>query len=105
MPEVNKCPKCERQISPDADECSMCHYRLTVPEMKTEFVEAFLSLMLHKLGGFQTIPMKNLERFPKGQGPKIYWNQDLQALTLVNHGVKKPLHSNILHNSQIITPN
>ncbi len=75
-----------------------------VPEIKPEYVEAFIHLMLHKLGGFQTITLKQLEKFPKCEAAKIFWDEDKQAFTIKIRNVKLPKRV-IRRNRKIITPN
>ncbi len=103
MSEKLKCPKCERQVKKTDTKCPMCYAYLQAPEIKDGYVAAFIALMLHKLGGYQTIPLKNLDKFPIKESPQLHWDADKQAFTLAIPG-KEP-KSKIIHNSQIITPN
>jgi hypothetical protein len=102
-PEIIRCPKCERQVKETDTKCPMCFAYLQVPEPKDKYISAFLCLMLHKLGGYQTIPLKNLDNFNMKNRPELHWDPDKQAFTLANPG-KEP-KSKIIHNDQIITPN
>ena len=102
-PETIKCPKCERQVKKTDKTCPMCYAYLQAPEIKDWYVSAFLALMVHKLGGYQTIPLKDLEKFPIKGTPQIHWNPEKQAFTLANPGEEPK--SKIIHNNQIITQN
>ena len=84
--------------------CSMCNTKL-VPDFDPKYVEAFIHLMLHKLGGFQTIPLEKLKDFPAGQESKIYWDEQQEAFTISIPDVKVTPKKRIIHNKQIITPN
>ena len=102
-PETIRCPKCEREVKETDAKCPSCYSYLQAPEPKDEYISAFLALMLSKLGGYQTIPLKNLKKFPIKETPELSWDADKQAFTLAIRG-KEP-KSPIIHNSQILTPN
>lgn len=73
------------------------------PEFEPKFAMAFMCLMLHKLGGYQTIPLENLKDFNSVNEPKIYWDEDKQAFTIANKGVKS--RSKLIKNTGLLTAN
>ncbi len=52
------------------------------PEFTQKYMDAFIILMLHKLGGFQAIPLEQLDAFPDGQHPVHGWNEEKQCFVL-----------------------
>jgi len=45
-----------------------------MPEFKTEYLMAFLALLLYKNGGSESITVDLLERFPEKGWPKVTWD-------------------------------
>lgn len=97
----SKCPKCERLMT--GDECDMCHYSRKIPQVKQKYVEAFICKLLAKTGGYETLSLEQLDKFPAGEGAKLFWNPEDNTFTIANPAVELP--SKIIHNKNIITLN
>ena len=60
-----------------------------IPEFKQKYISAFVCLMLYKQGGFQTITIDQLEKYPEKDEPIVEYNGALKAFTLRSPEVKK----------------
>ena len=58
----------------------------TIPEFNPEWINAFVVLMLHKIGGTQAVTMKQLKAFDKvpakEKHPSLTWHEELQAFSI-----------------------
>lgn len=53
----------------------------TVPEWKPKYLEAFICLMLTKLGGFQSIELERLEKYPDEAKNLFIWEPKKKCFT------------------------
>ncbi len=57
----------------------------SMPDFNPEWINAFVILMLHKIGGTQAVTMKQLEAFDKiteGKEPILAWHEELQGFSI-----------------------
>jgi hypothetical protein len=50
-----------------------------VPEFKSEYFWAFVSLMLYKVGGREAVTTEQLEKFDADEGPEVLYDHDKDA--------------------------
>lgn len=56
-----------------------------MPKFKPEWINAFIVLMLHKIGGTQAVTLSQLEAYDKvekGKDPIFAWNEELKAFMI-----------------------
>ncbi len=66
----------------------------TTPEFNPEWINAFIILMLHKIGGTQAVTMKQLEAFDKvteNKHPNLSFCEELQAFVITAPEYKLPV--------------
>ena len=81
-----------------------------IPAFKPEYVEAFMIMMLHKIGGSQTLTVEMLEAFSKAShGKKTQFSYDAETnsvtITAPEYEVPKRGPKIIRPNLNIISPN
>ena len=74
------------------------------PEIPASYVEAFMIMMLHKIGGSQTISLKQLLAFDKASGGKhteFVWDEETQSVTLKAPDYVSPDKPKIIRQQEI----
>jgi len=55
-----------------------------IPEFKSDYIKAFMALMLLKVGGSEIISLELLEKFPEEECPIVGWNPEKKAFILIS---------------------